>query len=130
MTAIDSLEFVRDALVRDRDGLPWSGRSGFLRPAPRVGGTSLPAAADHDRPTPPPPRSEPEAPSRRTWIAIELHDEHGRPCAEAAWRIRLPDGKEQTGWLDDAGRAAVHGIEPGTCQVCFPDFDGGAWHGV
>ena len=125
MTAIGQHEFVSDAPVLDRE--PWSG---FLRPAPRVGASVGVRADQPRRPAPPPRRPEPPVQSRRTWIAIELHDEQGRPCVEAAWRIRLPDGKEQSGWLDEAGRAVVHGIKPGTCQVCFPDFDGGAWHGV
>jgi hypothetical protein len=109
--------------------LPWLEHLLTTRTPLAVVGSGVPAQPA--RRAPPPPR-KPEAPvaSRRTWIGIELQDEQGRPCAGEPWRILLADGSERSGWLDDAGRATVHGIEPGTCQVSFPGLDGGEWRAV
>jgi hypothetical protein len=64
------------------------------------------------------------------WIEIELHTDSGEPMAGARYRIRKPDGSAAEGTLDGAGRARLDGLEPGTCQVSFPDIDKGEWRRV
>ncbi len=65
--------------------------------------------------------------NRKHWIEIALVDEDGNPVPDVAYKIRLPDGTEQTGNLDSRGLARIDGILPGTCRVSFPDLDKGSW---
>lgn len=64
---------------------------------------------------------------KKTWIAIELLDDEGQPVPGKAYRIELPDGRKVEGQLDAKGTAGVNGIDPGTCQVTFPDLDAKSW---
>lgn len=61
------------------------------------------------------------------FIEIELVDDGGKPVANAAYVIELPDGTQKTGRTDGAGKARITGIDPGTAKVSFPDFDKGAY---
>jgi type VI secretion system secreted protein VgrG len=73
------------------------------------------------------PASE-ETRRKRHWIEIELVDEDGQPVPGERYRITLPDGTTLAeGTLDGKGFARVHGIDPGTCKVTFPNLDGAAW---
>lgn len=63
----------------------------------------------------------------KTWITIRLVDEEDRPIGYARYRIELPDGTVRDGRLDAAGVAHHAGIDPGTCRVTFPEYDGEAW---
>ena len=72
-------------------------------------------------PTPPPKGKQ------KTWIEIELVDEKERPVPKERYRIQLPDGTTVEGTLDVAGRARLDGLDPGQCQVSFPDLDGKEW---
>ena len=62
-----------------------------------------------------------------TWIEIRLIDTDGLPVAGERYHLVLPDGSEQEGYLDGAGRAHVTGIKPGNCKVSFPDIDASEW---
>jgi hypothetical protein len=64
-----------------------------------------------------------ETASELTWIQIRLLDEIGDPMSGAAYKIKLPNGAEISGTLDAAGEARHDGIEPGRCEVSFPDLD-------
>jgi hypothetical protein len=65
----------------------------------------------------------PAAVERRTaWIAFELVDEEGNPVADESYRIVLPDGSIREGQLDVNGQARVEGIDPGTCEISFPNL--------
>lgn len=64
---------------------------------------------------------------KTSWIEIELVDEAGEPVPGERYEITLPDGRVASGTLDDRGFARVDGIEPGTCQVTFPELDASAW---
>lgn len=76
----------------------------------------------------PPPAGLPSRPAKTlTWIEIELVDERGKPVPKERYRIELPDGSPEEGFLDDQGRARVDGIEAGTCIVTFPDLDAKEW---
>ena len=44
------------------------------------------------------------------------------------YEIKLPDGETvDSGTLDGNGRARVEGIDPGQCEVTFPELDGDSW---
>jgi type VI secretion system secreted protein VgrG len=62
-------------------------------------------------------------PEKKSWIEIELLDEEGEPVPGERYRITLPDGSTVEGTLDQNGFARVDGIDPGNCEVSFPDLD-------
>jgi type VI secretion system secreted protein VgrG len=67
-------------------------------------------------------------PEKTSWIEIELLDEDDNPVPGERYMIKLPDGTTiASGTLDENGFARVDGIDPGTCQVTFPDIDKEAW---
>ena len=72
---------------------------------------------------------EPEDPKGKTWIEIALRaeDEPHDPVPFARYRVTLPDGSIKEGKLDEEGKARVEGVDPGTCQVTFPDMDASEW---
>jgi hypothetical protein len=73
----------------------------------------------------PPPKQNPNKPL--AWIEIELIDDAGKPVADERYRIEKPDGSFEEGRLDKQGRARVDNLDPGTCQVTFPDIDAKEW---
>lgn len=64
---------------------------------------------------------------KKSWIEIELVDEEDNPVPGEKYKITLPDGSVAQGTLDQNGFARVEGIDPGTCQITFPDLDKDAW---
>jgi type VI secretion system secreted protein VgrG len=64
---------------------------------------------------------------KKHWIEIELRDEEDNPVAGERYQVTLPDGAAASGTLDDKGRARVDHIDPGNCQVTFPNLDQDAW---
>jgi type VI secretion system secreted protein VgrG len=65
---------------------------------------------------------------KKHWIEIELVDEDGNPVPGEPYRITLPDGTTVAdGTLNEKGWARVDHIDPGTCQVTFPNLDKDAW---
>jgi type VI secretion system secreted protein VgrG len=69
-------------------------------------------------------------PVETTWIEIELINEADEPVPGERYELLLPDGKTRTGSLDANGKAHVDGLEPGTCQICFPRLDAEAWERI
>ena len=66
--------------------------------------------------------------STKASIEIELVDEAGEPVAGEKYEVTLPDGKTVAkGTLDANGYAKVSGIDPGNCEVSFPDLDKQSW---
>ncbi len=65
-----------------------------------------------------------------SWIEIELVDEAGVPIPSEVYELKLPDGKVRRGSLDANGLAHVDGIQPGTCQICFPNLDAECWERI
>jgi hypothetical protein len=106
-------ERIREALRRRRL---------VARLTPRAVASS-PRTAEHE---PPAPERAP-IPAEKTWIAIVLHDDAAMPVPHARYAIDLPDGSIREGRLDAGGRARIDGIDPGSCSVSFPDYDGGDW---
>jgi hypothetical protein len=68
-----------------------------------------------------------KAETEKTWIALELLGEDGKPISGEPYRIILADGSTREGKLDNAGRAMIRGIDPGQCGVTFPRLDETAW---
>jgi hypothetical protein len=72
-----------------------------------------------------------EAPARtpeeKTWLEIELVDEQGNPVPGEQYTIELPGGAIRLGRLDERGRARIEGLDPGTCNVSFPNLDAPSW---
>ncbi|MCP3136408.1 carboxypeptidase-like regulatory domain-containing protein [Pyxidicoccus xibeiensis] len=62
-----------------------------------------------------------------TWLAITLKDEQGQPVPHARYVVTLPDGSTREGVLSKNGYARVDGVNPGKCQVSFPDVDSQCW---
>jgi type VI secretion system secreted protein VgrG len=69
----------------------------------------------------------PENKNKKSWIEIELKDEDGNPVPGERYRITLPDGSVYEGTLDEKGLARVDHIDPGTCQITFPELDEDVW---
>ncbi len=63
----------------------------------------------------------------KTWVAVELVDEDDAPMMFERYTIKLPDGTTQEGRLDGNGRVRFNGIDPGTCEITFPDFHSKEW---
>jgi hypothetical protein len=61
--------------------------------------------------------------TQKTWIEIELVDLEGLPVKGAPYWIKLVDGSIVEGSLDGDGRARVDGIDPGTCEIHWPEHD-------
>ncbi|WP_426756551.1 carboxypeptidase regulatory-like domain-containing protein [Myxococcus sp. Y35] len=78
-------------------------------------------------PEPPPPQTEEAPVEEQTWLAIELKDEEGKPVPHARYRVTLPDGSTREGTLNKNGYARVDGVNPGQCEVTFPELDGQSW---
>jgi type VI secretion system secreted protein VgrG len=69
----------------------------------------------------------PTAETKKTWFEVKLLDTEGKPVAGEAYKVTLPDGSVSEGTLDDKGMARVEGIDPGSCQVTFPNMDKSVW---
>jgi len=73
------------------------------------------------------PVKSPEKEPEKSWIEIVLMDDSGAPVPNERYVLELPNGAVKSGVLDRHGRALVNGIDPGSCKVTFPDFDGREW---
>ena len=70
----------------------------------------------------------PENQDKKHWIEIQLNDDDGNPVPGESYKITLPDGTTVAdGTLDDKGHARVANIDPGNCQVTFPNLDKDSW---
>jgi len=66
-------------------------------------------------------------PAKKSWIEIDLVDGDGKPVPGANYRLKLPDGLREEGKLDAYGHTEYYEINPGTCELTFPDFDAKEW---
>jgi hypothetical protein len=76
---------------------------------------------------PPPPAEDLGSSKVRSWIEIELLDESDRPVPGVRFRAVLADGSVREGTLNAQGLARLDDVEPGTCDLSFPDLDGREW---
>ena len=53
----------------------------------------------------------------KDWLEIQGEDADGKPMANRDYVIKLPDGSEKKGKLDQDGFARVEGISPGKCEI-------------
>ncbi len=88
-----------------------------------VGGGKGPDHVDPPRPRPSGPKEE-----TKTFVAIQLtsDDPERRPFAYKRYRVVLPDHSVREGKLDQNGKAEFRDIDPGECEVTFPDLQIGA----
>jgi hypothetical protein len=56
-------------------------------------------------------------------LEFELKLADGKPARGAAFSVASDVGVIRTGKLDDAGRASLTDLEPGSYTVSFPDLD-------
>jgi type VI secretion system secreted protein VgrG len=66
-------------------------------------------------------------PLKKSWIEIKLIDEEKNPVPGEPYSITLPDSTVASGTLDNKGFARIEGIDPGMCQITFPQRDTEAW---
>lgn len=94
--------------------------------------TSEPRPPKAERPARPPARVtiNPEVKPVKTWVAIQLLDPDGNPVGNVAYEVTLPDGTTQTGRLPTHGSVRFDGIEPGQCQIRFPEIDAREWRAL
>lgn len=64
----------------------------------------------------------------KTWIEIVLLDDTDKPVPGVRYRLKVTDGSLREGTLGADGSVRVNGIDPGTCEIAFPDIDGREWH--
>jgi len=69
----------------------------------------------------------PVDPNKTSWVEIQMVDEAGVPVQGEQFKVTLPDGSEVEGQLDTGGLVRLEGIDPGTCQITFPNLDKNAW---
>lgn len=74
-------------------------------------------------PSEPPPGKLPPA-TGKTFIEIELRDQSGR-LFPTRLVVTLPDGSTREPAFD--GFVRLNNLDPGTCDIEFPDFDGRSW---
>jgi uncharacterized Zn-binding protein involved in type VI secretion len=66
--------------------------------------------------------------TKKSWVEIELVDQKGRPVPYERYRVKAPGfDRPFEGFLDEKGLARLDGIDPGTCQISFPDLDAASW---
>ena len=59
----------------------------------------------------------------RDWVEIEFVDEYGEPVKDAEYIVKLADGTEVSGKLDQNGTARIEDVVPGPYWVQFPEYD-------
>ncbi len=64
---------------------------------------------------------------KTAWIELNLVDEDDKPLPGEQYQVTLPDGSVADGTLDEKGHARIENIDPGSCQITFPNLDKNAW---
>ena len=73
-----------------------------------------------------PLRTAPD-PTKTAWIEVRMVDEQGGPVASQRVRLTAPDGAVREGFTNADGLLRIDGIDPGECEVSFPDLDRDAY---
>jgi hypothetical protein len=63
----------------------------------------------------------------KTWIEYRLVNQQGDPVPGAKFRVKITDGSEREGVTDAEGSVHIPGIDPGTCEISFLDYDAKEW---
>ena len=102
--------------------------------AAKSGGGSTPASSSaagsaSSRPASSQPNSTAD-PEKKSWVEIQMVDEEDMPVSGVSYNVKIPDGTFRTGSLNGEGLARIEGIDPGTCEISFPDLDRDAWEKI
>jgi hypothetical protein len=92
----------------------------------RSGGSSDKAAEEPPQPKKEPAKALPPE-KTKTWIEIHLVDQNDQPVGDVRYQLKITDGSMRTGTLGADGVLRVPGIDPGTCEISFPDIDASEW---
>jgi hypothetical protein len=95
----------------------------------QVGETKQNFPAEEPGPVKPCPlTAKPEKKPGKTWVEVRVIDMVGRPVAGAKYKVRVPgETTAREGKLDANGRVNFRELDPGMCDITFPDYDYGAW---
>lgn len=82
---------------------------------------------------PPPQQSAPAKEKEKTWIGVRVVDQRGKPVKDVRVQIKLTDG--QVVIIDmaseelepDGSYRTEKVLDPGLCEISFPDLDGSEW---
>ena len=110
--------------------LRWRARMLACAAGAAAGAVEAPVEAPPAPQRKPPKDSESSGTQVKTWIAIRVLDEDGNPVCDVPYSVTLPDGSIMTGALDDQGFARFDDIDPGQCQVSFPEIHAKEWKRV
>jgi type VI secretion system secreted protein VgrG len=66
-------------------------------------------------------------PDKKSWIEVQLIDDVDEPVPGARYTVTLADGTVYGSTTDQNGVGRVSFIDPGQCDICFPDLDQDAW---
>jgi len=72
------------------------------------------------------PNSE-ENKEKTHWVEVQLLDDAGAPITSEAVEVTLPDGTVSSGTTDEKGVYRIEHIDPGNCDITFPNLDKDAW---
>jgi type VI secretion system secreted protein VgrG len=72
------------------------------------------------------PNSE-ENKEKTHWIEVQLLDDAGQPITSESVEVTTPDGSVSGGTTDEKGVYRIEHIDPGSCQITFPNLDKDAW---
>lgn len=64
---------------------------------------------------------------KKTWIAVKVVDEDGKPVSGISVQLTGPDGTAGTYALSKKGEVKVKDIDPGKWKVAFPDIYDVEW---
>jgi hypothetical protein len=102
-----------------------------------VARSSSPAKSAGDSPAAAPPApgggggGKPPAPTKpKTWIRFKLVDQDDKPIPNERYKLKLTDGTLKEGRLDSDGSVFESGLDPGNCEISFPDLHEKDWVGV
>lgn len=87
-------------------------------PSPTPSGTSASNASAASQPT---------QNVKKDSIRCTLKGEDGKPIGGIKYAVRLPDGSVIKGQTDSKGEINLSGIEPGVCEVEFPELHADEW---
>jgi len=73
------------------------------------------------------PTHKPKNEEKKSWIELKLLDEMDEPVPGERYRVKLPDGSLSEGTTDEKGEARIDNIDPGNCEISFPNLDKDSW---
>ncbi|WP_321475354.1 hypothetical protein [uncultured Paludibaculum sp.] len=96
-------------------------------PAPSSGGGGGQSQTQNAPPPAPPAGGAGAGAPAKTWIEFKLVDNNDKPIANERYKVKLTDGSTKEGHLSAGGTVRFAGIDPGNCDISFPDLDARDW---